>query len=48
MSTREDCRATIRADLRKLARLNALMLAIMLASLGILAATCAYLYHFPA
>ncbi len=47
MTTRHDCKATMRADLRKLAFWNWVMLVLALASLGILGAACVALYHFP-
>ncbi len=46
MSTNDD-QPPIAENLRKLSRLNALMLALALASLGILLASILCLYHFP-
>ena len=52
MSTREDCKPTLAANLRAVRQWNTLCLVLVLVlalgSLAILAGACVILYHFPA
>lgn len=47
MTPGDDCNASLRANLRRLDRWNAFLIALAVLSLVILGGACVALYHFP-